>query len=567
MGRGSGRGSGGGQAKLAKRNAATSRGAAQTPLSSAAHDSDSAGREDVQDLRAQNSVLQASLARAEARATAAQSRADAVEHELKVLHETGEEAEKGVGGDSGGAGATPVAEVQERTAAASDTSSPPKEMNAERDLRTLRAKIAQDPEAFFAQADADGSRDLSRVEWQRICQVHVEDISPDAVRALYDEVAQARDTAGTISHARLLQVAEEYRAVRHFVEKSDCMRVLVDGLIFKVNELRSKPAPPDGRQGPQAANAGADHVLQLLSHLSETDLQAVAARLAGPLCDRAAEMKRELAAQELDPDVPHEKADGTGSKFAALPEAAYGPRPDFFSGLERLGVPHPKPVEEMEREFTKKPDSKKQFESWNSGKIETTPEKELDFVKEPFEPASVSDKSPPCQWKKKHDYGGGRTPTRLEVFLHATWAFRGDVRFGHFKCAYEYYYENGKRNPLWLHPEEVSMVKVVLLRFVKSQLDGMSLCAAFKQGGLVLEDKEAPLRADKIAETLGSYFDRTDGPRSTSTFAGAVEALAADAVATEKELEALIDYFHAKFKEQKIKEGEVIATRLYTGPG
>ena len=226
-----------------------------------------------------------------------------------------------------------------------------------------------------------------------------------------------------------------------------------------------------------------------------------------------------------------------------------------------------KPVEEMEREFTKKPDSRKQFESWNSGKIETTPEKELDFVKEPFEPASVSDKSPPCQWKKKHDYGGGRTPTRLEVFLHATWAFRGDVRFGHFKCAYEYYYENGKRNPLWLHPEEVSMVKVVLLRFVKSQLDGMSLCAAFKQGGLILEDKEAPLKADKIAQTLGSYFDRTDGPGSTSTFAGAVEALAADAVATKKELEALIDYFHAKFKEQKIKEGEVIATRLYTGPG
>ena len=221
----------------------------------------------------------------------------------------------------------------------------------------------------------------------------------------------------------------------------------------------------------------------------------------------------------------------------------------------------------MRKEFTEKADATDPFKSWNSGEIETTPEKELDFVKEPFEPASVSDKSPPCQWKKKHDYGGGRTPTRLEVFLHATWAFRGDVRFGHFKCAYEYYYENGKRNPLWLHPEEVSMVKVVLLRFVKSQLDGMSLCAAFKQGGLILEDKEAPLKADKIAQTLGSYFDRTDGPGSTSTFAGAVEALAVDAVATEKELEALIDYFHAKFKEQKIKEGEVIATRLYTGPG
>lgn len=111
------------------------------------------------------------------------------------------------------------------------------------------------------------------------------------------------------------------------------------------------------------------------------------------------------------------------------------------------------------------------------------------------------------------------------------------------------------------------MVKVVLLRFVKSQLDGMSLRAAFKQGGLALEDKEAPLKADKILHTLGGYLDRTDGPRSTSTFAGAVEALGADTVATEAELEALIDYFHAKFKQQNIKAGEVIATRLYTGPG
>ena len=57
----------------------------------------------------------------------------------------------------------------------------------------------------------------------------------------------------------------------------------------------------------------------------------------------------------------------------------------------------------------------------------------------------------------------------------------------------------------------------MLLRFVKSQLDGMSLRSAFKQGGLVLEDKEAPLKTDKIVQTLGSYLDRTDGPKSTST--------------------------------------------------
>ena len=102
MGRGSGRGSGGGQAKLAKRNAATSRGAAQTPLSSAAHDSDSAGREDVQDLRA-------SLARAEARATAAQSRADAAEHKLKALHEKAQH-EKGVASAAGVADAPAAAQ-------------------------------------------------------------------------------------------------------------------------------------------------------------------------------------------------------------------------------------------------------------------------------------------------------------------------------------------------------------------------------------------------------------------------------------------------------------------------
>ena len=450
--------------------------------------------------------------------------------------------------------------------AASDTSSPPKEMNAERDLRTLRKKIAEDPEAFFAQADADGSKDLSWAEWQKICRVHVEDISLGTVRALYGEVARARNTTGTISHARFLQVAEEYRAVRHFIEESECMGVLVDGLISKVNELRLKPTPPDDMQGEQAADGGAADVLHLLSHLSETDLEAVAARLAGPLCDRAAKMKRERTDRGLDPAVPLEKVDGAGSKFADLAVAAYGARDDFFSGLERVGVPHPKAPEEMRKEFTEKADATDPFKSWNSGEIETTPEKEFSFVKEPFKPESVSENLPPCQWETKYDYGG-RTPIRLQVFLHATWAFWGDVRFGHFKCAYEYCYENGKRNPLWLHPEEVSMVKVVLLRFVKSQLDGLSLRAAFKQGGLALEDKEASLKADKIAQTLGSYFDRTDGPRSTSTFVGAVEALAVDAVATEKELEALIDYFHAKFKEQKIKEGEVIATRLYTGPG
>ena len=64
MGRGSGRGSGGGQTKLSKRNAAASRRAAQPPVSSTAPDSDS--------------VIDA------------QSRSDPAEYERKVLREKGE---------------------------------------------------------------------------------------------------------------------------------------------------------------------------------------------------------------------------------------------------------------------------------------------------------------------------------------------------------------------------------------------------------------------------------------------------------------------------------------------
>ena len=83
------------------------------------------------------------------------------------------------------------------------------------------------------------------------------------------------------------------------------------------------------------ADGGAAHVLQLISDLSESDLQVLTVTLASPLCDRAAKVRRERTDRGLDPTVPHEKADGTGSKFAHLPKAAYGTREDFFSGLER----------------------------------------------------------------------------------------------------------------------------------------------------------------------------------------------------------------------------------------
>ena len=110
------------------------------------------------------------------------------------------------------------------------------------------------------------------------------------------------------------------------------------------------------------------------------------------------------------------------------------------------------------------------------------------------------------------------------------------------------------------------MVKVLLLRFIRGQLDEASLRAALKaQRTSKLSKKKAKLKADKIVKALTAYLEATDGATSTSSFEGAVEALAE--VATAEELEALIDHFHGKLRAQRLSEAEMIAVRLYTGPG
>ena len=427
-------------------------------------------------------------------------------------------------------------------------------------LRALRKIIAVDPEAFFVQADDDKSQHLSTTEWNKICKVFVEDVTDDTIRTLFYEMAHGSDS---ISHSRFFEVAEEYRTVRHFVEKSECMDVLVDSLISKVNKerSRSKLTTPDVGQGEQATDSGTTGVLEVLSNLSEKDGQALAASMARPLCDRVAKIKRDLAARDKAPAESIAVRD-TDSKFANLPEVAYGKREDFHRGLEVIGFPHSKASEEMLNEWTDS-GSDEPFETWNSGKIVTTTRKEWYFVKAPFETEPGWQDLPPSAWKKKHDYST-RTPIRLEVFLHATCARRGDVLFGDYQRVYK------KDSPLWLHTNEVSMVKVVLLRFVKSQLDGMSLGAAFKLHAL--EDKGASpkadtlsSKADKIVEKLGMYLAETDGANSESMFAGAVGALAT--VANQAEIESIIVYFHDKFRQEKLRDEDVIGTRLYTGPG
>ena len=114
------------------------------------------------------------------------------------------------------------------------------------------------------------------------------------------------------------------------------------------------------------------------------------------------------------------------------------------------------------------------------------------------------------------------------------------------------------------------MVKVVILRFIRGQLDATSLRAALKKKGINLSKKKATRKADKIVEALAAYLAKTDGPEMKSSFEGAVQAvaqaLAQGAEATAEELEELIDYFHEKLRAERLTEAEHTALRLYTGP-
>jgi hypothetical protein len=133
----------------------------------------------------------------------------------------------------------------------------------------------------------------------------------------------------------------------------------------------------------------------------------------------------------------------------------------------------------------------------------------------------MSKDKPPSEWELKHEYGGKRTPIRLQVFLHVLSArqMASGIRFSDYKKAHELPFEN----PEWLHVAEVSFVKVVLLRLVKSQLGGVALFNAFnKHAGLRLTGKRrverANIQARRIVEALSKALHEKDGSESTCTY-------------------------------------------------
>ena len=116
------------------------------------------------------------------------------------------------------------------------------------------------------------------------------------------------------------------------------------------------------------------------------------------------------------------------------------------------------------------------------------------------------------------------------------------------------------------------MVKVVLCRFIKSQLTGQALIDALDKAKDV--DKPEPLslskadvRAAKIIKALSKGLSEGgDGSASTCTFGFVLQTVLNEAAATEWELEALLDHFHALFASKPVGKAEVIAGRAYTGP-
>ena len=306
------------------------------------------------------------------------------------------------------------------------------------------------------------------------------------------------------------------------------------------------------------------------------------------------------------------------AKFVAIPEAAYGDAlPHFHQGLEILGgLPHPKIEDEMQKEFTLSKDSLVHFEAWNSGLNVTTSAKEWDFVTEPFTKASVCRETHPNNWILSHPYsydfetldldksgsctldefkavltkhgwnekqiasvfsarsatgmisrddfatiGGGRTPIRLQVFMHALSSTQQTNGESHQYGEYRTAHLKPQGDPLWLHEAEIEMVKLVLLRFVKSQLDGTSVTHAFAKLNPSASIQDPDECASRIVLALSDLLHNP-----ACKFQDILDSKAMLGVLTETQIEALIDYFHEKLAKVKFTRPEVIGLRLYSGP-
>jgi len=420
----------------------------------------------------------------------------------------------------------------------------------------LREHIAKSPEDFFATANARQDGILTLEEWTAACALVLGHEEAELARELFGQMDLDKD--GAVSREEFI---ETRNAIRLFVSGANTQGLIVEMLVGAVTaHLAKTPQPRDDD------TSVADKTLDALVSLKETQLHEAVAALSKAVSAHAERVrgerdKRDTALAQLQRD----KGEG---KFANLPTAAFGKKDDFHKGLEVIGQPHPNTCEELIKECEKMRDSLEDFEAWNSGPNITNACKELRFIRDPFlRPEGWQDKDP-SEWVPAHDYGGNRTPIRLEVFLHVLSAESSEtkgaptVRFGDYKMAHTL----DKSDPRWLHEKEVDMVKVVLCRFIMSQLDAISLRNALSKA-YKIKVRQSQRKADMIVQALSKGLrDGGDGSASTCTYGFLLQTVLQERAATELELEALLDHFHAKFALHPISEVEVIAGRGYTGP-
>ncbi len=420
-------------------------------------------------------------------------------------------------------------------------------------MHTVLLAIVTDPEGFFQLGAAENLGDLTFDEFTRACEASVPGISRDAVQSTFRHLDA--DKSDKIS---LTELAQTTSLARLFFQESKCEYIVLAALIGLVHEIRSKR---ESGRTPNDASVSEDRYREQpildFAELSEDLVRgALAGKMSKALANHGQEVKESL--ERKIKKVKEEEDKGVG-KFAT---ASYGKVSAYDEGLDAIGTPHPKILEHMQKETTGSKDSNEVFEAWNSGSNKTTPQKEWDFVYEPFKLESVTKDKPPREWVPKHTYGGNRFPIRLQVFLHALLATSNGIRFGNYKNAYKLDVTDAQ----WLHQDEVSMVKVVILRFVKAQLDGVSLINALSKHGIrgTLTAEKANIKADRIVGALDKALHETDGSDSKCTYEILVGKL--KGIASEKEIEAILDHFHKKFEKVNVSEAEVIGLRQYSGP-
>ena len=145
------------------------------------------------------------------------------------------------------------------------------------------------------------------------CQLFAQDADHASLRALFAEVTGG---AVTISRARFFEVAEEYRGVRHFVDKAECMGLLTDSLISWVFKERSRLSVQEG------ATCGSHQRLEgVLSKLCEEDVGAALQDVAAALRQQAEASKAQTAARARAPPQAEtgDEAGAKEGKYANVP--------------------------------------------------------------------------------------------------------------------------------------------------------------------------------------------------------------------------------------------------------